>query len=171
MFLTIMRFSYRKATRTSRMRSVVIILLCVVAFIENIYVLVTATVTYAWQLIRPIIFVLFLRSIRETFMRILVMIKKTKAVFILLLLLLIFYSWIGCFLFTNLVEGEEYFNSFHDALWNMLVLLTTANYPDVMMPSYRYSRAFCLYFISFLCISLFFLLNLMLAVFYNNYRQ
>ena len=46
---------------------------------------------------------------------------------------------------------------------HMLVLLTTANYPDVMMPAYNASRPSVLFFVSFLLVGLFFCMNLVLA--------
>ena len=53
----------------------------------------------------------------------------------------------------------------------MLILLTTANYPDVMMPAYAQSHWYCIFFILYLLLGLFFLFNLVLAVFYNNYSN
>lgn len=50
-------------------------------------------------------------------------------------------------------------------LW---ICVTTANYPDVMMPSYNESRLTALYFISFMVISFFYLMNLILAVTVNS---
>ena len=38
-----------------------------------------------------------------------------------------------------------------------------------MMPAYKVSRLYVLFFIAFLVIGLFFLMNMLLAVFYNNY--
>lgn len=52
----------------------------------------------------------------------------------------------------------------------MLVLLTTANYPDVMLPSYSQNRWCCWFFIVYIVLGVFYLMNLLLAIFYNNYR-
>lgn len=52
----------------------------------------------------------------------------------------------------------------------MLVLLTTANYPDIMLPAYAQSRLYSIFFIAYLLFGLFFLFNLVLAVFYNKYK-
>jgi hypothetical protein len=66
-------------------------------------------------------------------------------------------------------EAYEEFGSLRDAGWNLLVLLTTANFPDVMIPVYKEHRVYCLFFIAFLVVGLFFLMNLLLAVAYNSY--
>ncbi len=53
----------------------------------------------------------------------------------------------------------------------MLVLLTTANFPDIMLPAYEQSRIYALFFISYLLFGLFLILNLLMAVYYNNYKR
>ena len=76
---------------------------------------------------------------------------------VLITLLLVIYSTVGLLLFRNTQEGHEYFPDFSSAMVHMLVLLTTANYPDVMMPAYNASRPSVLFFVSFLLVGLFFL--------------
>jgi len=51
----------------------------------------------------------------------------------------------------------------------MFVLLTTSNFPDVMLPAYGKNRLDCLFFIFYLVVGLFLLMNLLLAIFYSNY--
>lgn len=52
----------------------------------------------------------------------------------------------------------------------MFVLLTTSNYPDIMLPSYKVSGYMCFFFILFLVVGLFILMNLLLAIFYSDYQ-
>ena len=52
----------------------------------------------------------------------------------------------------------------------MLVLLTTANFPDVMLPAYEYNYVYCVFFITFLIIGVYFLSNLMLANVYMHFK-
>ena len=62
------------------------------------------------------------------------------------------------------------FDTFGNTCWHMLVTLTTANFPDVMMYGYTQYRWTSLFFVLYLIIGLFFLLNLLLAVFCNYYN-
>ena len=68
------------------------------------------------------------------------------------------------------LEGYKYFRTVTDALVSLIVLLTTANHPDVMMPIYQYNRFASLYFILFLLIGMYLILNLLIAVIYSQFR-
>ncbi len=53
----------------------------------------------------------------------------------------------------------------------MFVLLTTANYPDVMMPTYMENGYTVAFFIIYLFFGLFLLMNMLLAIFYAHYQE
>ena len=48
---------------------------------------------------------------------------------------------------------------FFEAQWELLVLLTTANFPAVMLPAYSRNRAYAAFFVTYVCFGVFFLLN------------
>ena len=68
------------------------------------------------------------------------------------------------------LESQKYFKNIFDALTSLLVLLTTDNHPDVMIPIYQFNRFSSLYFILFLGLGAFIILNLLIAVTYNQFR-
>lgn len=51
----------------------------------------------------------------------------------------------------------------------MLILLTTSNFPNIMLEAYYKNPLQCIYFIIYLFIGLFFFMNLLLAIVYQGY--
>ena len=107
-------------------------------------------------MLRPLLFVCLSQSMRGALMTLLRTLPSVMDSVVLITLLLTVYSTVGVLLFRNTEEGQLYFPSFSDAMVSMLVLLTTANYPDVMMPTYDKNRISVLFFSSFLVVGLFF---------------
>jgi two pore calcium channel protein 1 len=53
---------------------------------------------------------------------------------------------------------------------NLFVLVTTANYPDVMMPAFSFTKAAPIFFTIFLLIGLYAIFNIFLAFVYGFYQ-
>ncbi|XP_034946569.1 two pore calcium channel protein 1-like isoform X2 [Chelonus insularis] len=96
----------------------------------------------------------FIRQILQTLPPILDMLG-------LLLFFIIVYMVLGYFMFS---ETNRNFATLQDSFVSLFVLLTTANFPDVMMPSFSRSKWYAIYFVSYLCMMLYVMMNLMLAV-------
>nr|XP_023012709.1 two pore calcium channel protein 1-like isoform X1 [Leptinotarsa decemlineata] len=86
----------------------------------------------------------------------------------LLLFFICSYALLGYFLFSG-HKTNLYFQTLGDSFVSMFVLLTTANFPDVMMPSYSISKWTAVFFISYISTVLYVLMNLMLAVVYETF--
>ncbi|KAB1256904.1 Two pore calcium channel protein 1 [Camelus dromedarius] len=69
------------------------------------------------------------------------------------------------------VEGSPYFTNILDIAFELYVLVTTANSPDVMMPAYEFNWWYSLYFITYIIINTYIFMSVFLAVVYNNYRK
>ena len=89
--------------------------------------------------------------------------------FALVFFVMLIYSVFGFYLFGEVDPG--YFGSLKTSFVSLFVLLTTANYPDVMMKSYDDSRWAAIFFITYLAVNLYFLMNLMLAVVYDAFTR
>merc|ERR1719318_227337 len=91
----------------------------------------------------------------------------------LMMFMITIYSVLGFYLLgpTANSPGSPFFQSLTDSMVNLFVLLTTANFPDIMMPSYNENMAYTIFFISYLSINLYFLMNLMLTVVYKTFAD
>ena len=87
-----------------------------------------------------------------------------------IIIFILYFGWLGERLFRGTVEGVEYFSDFPTSCWSLLVLLTTANFPDVMLPAYQENRFYAFFFVTYLVLGLYLFMNLLLAIFYSNYK-
>ncbi|XP_061563786.1 two pore channel protein 2 [Cololabis saira] len=107
-------------------------------------------------------------------------IKRTlpeiASVILLLALHLCLFTMIGMLLFAKTDDPEKnkewelHFRDLPSSLTSLLVLLTTANNPDVMIPAYSLNRAYSIFFIAFSVIGTYCLMNLLTAIIYNQFR-
>jgi hypothetical protein len=91
------------------------------------------------------------------------------SILFLLFVVILFYGWIGVVAFYDSPEGADSFSNLVEAMWTLWICVTTANYPDVMMASYNQSRWTVLYFVSFMMVTFFFMMNIILASVVNSY--
>lgn len=81
---------------------------------------------------------------------------------------LLVFAWAGTLFFQDTDEGRQYFPTLPEAAWSLLIALTTANFPDVMMPAYISWRGAVIFFATFELVGTLFLLNLITAVVYKE---
>ena len=133
------------------------------------------TLTFFNPLLRPLLFAAMsvrTRRALATFFRVLPSLGDWSA---LLLLLLAFYALLGVCIFgpPDPLLGDDgvYFHTLPRALLSLVVLITTANFPDVMLSAYSASRASVIFFATFLLMGTFFLLNMFLAEIVVHYKR
>ena len=126
---------------------------------------------YLNAFIRPVLFSLTIRSVKSFWRRYLLVIKGSAPMVLFIVIYVFYFAWMGSRLFAGTIEGVETFSNLNDSFFYMFVLLTTSNYPDVMLPSYGQQRRYAAFFIVYLVIGLFLLMNLLLAIFYSAYQE
>ncbi|XP_006640532.1 two pore channel protein 1 isoform X1 [Lepisosteus oculatus] len=141
-------------------------------FVEAIVVLVRQTshmrVTRA---LRPIFLVdcRYCGAVRRNLRQIFQSLPPFIDILLLLLFFMVIFSILGFYLFSQ-NTSDPYFNTLENSIVSLFVLLTTANFPDVMMPAYSRNRWSCIFFIVYLSIELYFIMNLLLAVVFDTFN-
>lgn len=121
--------------------------------------------------IRVFLFVLNIRELRDGVLVLAGMLGTYLNVMALSLLFLLFSSWVAYVMFEDTLQGKTIFTSYGATLYQMLILFTTSNNPSVWVPAYKASRWYCLFFVLYVLLGVYFVTNLILAVVYDSFKN
>ncbi|NXG52704.1 TPC1 protein, partial [Psilopogon haemacephalus] len=145
-----------------------------VQFIEAIVVLVRQTSHVRITRALRCIFLVDCRycgAVRRNLRQIFQSLPPFIDILLLLLFFMVIFAILGEFYLWQVNFSFQYFNTLENSLVNLFVLLTTSNFPDVMMPSYARNPWSCVFFIVYLSIELYFIMNLLLAVVFDTFND
>ncbi|VFQ61811.1 unnamed protein product [Cuscuta campestris] len=139
------------------------------------YVLALARIYYlpfrAAPYLRVAFFILNIRELRDCIYILAGMSRTYLNVMVLSLLFLLFSSWLGYVIFEDTLQGKTIFTSYGTTLYQMFVLFTTSNNPDAWIAAYKDSRWYCLFFVLYVPLGVYFVTNLILAVVYDSFKS
>ncbi|XP_077460818.1 two pore segment channel 3 isoform X6 [Stigmatopora argus] len=115
------------------------------------------------------------RQLRRAFRSIRNALPQIFSVFLLFIFSILIFSLMALKLFgkrgLKTADGAPYFSNYADAVFDLYVLVTTANSPDVMMPAYNAGSAFVIFFIVYILVNTYIFMSVFLAVVFNNYKK
>ncbi|CAE7869953.1 TPC1 [Symbiodinium microadriaticum] len=122
------------------------------------------------RLCRPLIYISSRKTVRSTISRLWLSFLDFWEVLAALAACILVFAWMGVIIFSRSDEGVDFFRNWPVALSSLWILFTTANFPDVMVPSYTDTRATFMFFLLYLVVSLYLLNNILLAAAYDAYK-
>lgn len=162
-------------------KNICIIVILVLTLVDMIiYGALKATNCFAvrWsRVLRPLLLVNITegRQLRRAFRSIRNALPQIFYVFLLFMFSVLIFSLMALKLLgkrgLKTIDGQPYFTNYLEIVFDLYVLVTTANSPDVMMPAYNTSFVFAIFFILYILINTYIFMSVFLAVVYNNYKK
>ena len=115
--------------------------------------------------LRPIIIILLNRGLRLIWRNIGIILYQTRIVSFLIFYVMIIFGVLGYFLFGDI---SEEFETVPESIYSLFILLSTCNFPDVMLNTFtnQNKRNFFFFFV-YICINYFILFTLLKTLLYK----
>lgn len=134
------RNAYRDHDESSRYSWLVLRILSFISIADILicFIFTDDRYNYPWlaAMIRPLYLIVSIRLLREYVKRYLQVIQDSLPMVLFTVVYILYFAWMGQRLFSGTLEGVQYFDNFGNSFFNMLVLMTTSNFPDIMLPAY-----------------------------------
>ena len=173
-YLTFYRFyklSWRKMTKKGNARNYALVAILVLSTIDHILGLYYKYNAIISLFIRPLVVYIFFSAVRSNLWLIVQSIKDTLMILATILCYVLFFALLSHYLFRNNFEGIAVFKNLEESYYQLVILLTTANFPDVMLPAYEKHYLYSIFFVAYLVLGLYFLLNILLANVFSMYKS
>ena len=138
------------------------------SFVDLVFSLCVGKFPIVNFILRPFIYIFMIRRLRMNWASILKVIWKTKRAYFVLFVNMTTFSMIGYILFKK-VKGI--FDSFGESFLQLYILLSTCNFPDIMLNAMELSKFAILFFIIYISINYFILLSYLKTLYTNKYYE
>lgn len=114
------------------------------------------------RILRPILLIFAWHDLKRYSGLVLISFFHSIPLLLLMFTIILVFAAVGHILFSS-IQGYTAFTSIRSSIVSLFVLLTTANFPDVMMGAYDKNYFYSFYFIVFCSLTTFLFVNLLLA--------
>ena len=120
-------------------------------------------------MLRPFVVINFFRTMRFNTKEFAHDLKASFIILVTIVFWIFYYAMLGFYLFRYTFEGATNFLELGMSMSSIYTALTTANFPDVGLPAYQRNYFTMLFFISFMLVGLYLLLNILLASVFSKF--
>jgi len=138
---------------------------------DDIKALITFSYPLINYLLRPVVCIIFFSQLRSNLKSVALDLKDSIVVLFCIFAYIMYFAAVGMFIFDGTQTGFTSFSSLGDSFYSLIILITTSNFPDIMLYAYAESTVYVLFFVIFVLFGVFFLLNLLLGVIFDNYKR
>ena len=118
--------------------------------------------------LRPFIYIYLIRRLRLNWISILKVLWETKKAYLALFINMVTFSIIGYNLFK---KDFGFFESFTETFLQLYILLSTCNFPDIMIEAMEFSKFAIAYFVIYISINYFILLSFLKTLYTTKYYE
>mmetsp|Transcript_10337 Transcript_10337/g.29028 ORF Transcript_10337/g.29028 Transcript_10337/m.29028 type:complete len:780 (+) Transcript_10337:168-2507(+) len=153
-------------------RDYILILLLLFGITDNIISLALLTIREypLAQLAIPFIVAFSSQTVVNMLQYLVITAGKTGAIGAVVMGFILVWSWLGYMIFLDTPQDVE-FGSYWGAVLDMMVLATTSNHPDVLLPAFYDNRWSYFYFLPFIVLTLWCLLLLLTIIMYDRFKE
>ena len=119
-------------------------------------------------LFRPFIYIFLIRRIRRNWISLLKVLWKTKMAYLALFINMFTFSSIGYALFK---KEYGFFETFSESFLQLYILLSTCNFPDIMLEAMEFSKFAIIYFFIYISINYFIILSYLQTLYTTQYNE
>jgi len=126
------------------------------------------------RLLRPYFLIERGRVLRQLMTAVMYTIPKVMEVVVLIGFNIVIFGIFGFYLFSERglrLGNNPNFVNLETSCWSLVVLMSTANFPDVMMASYSYSNWTAIFFVLYLLTALYLLFQIILAAVFSRFQD
>lgn len=143
----------------------ILFILLIISFFEILICLSLQVYPLISFVLKGFIIILLVRHLRFSWINNAQILYKTKTVFLLIFLNILTFGLIGKILFNK----SEDFKTLVNSMYSLYVLLSTCNFPDVMLNTFEVSKLSVFYFGFYITVNLYILISLLKALFFSIY--
>ena len=176
--LKIVHFRLKKMSLITKINRYIILQYIIFGIIFVCFIDIALGMIFNWFplinfFLRGILIILLIKSQRNIWSIVLRIFYQTRVLTFLIFCVMIFFGIVGYFLFSKDTDKENKDSSFNGiikSIYSLFILLSTCNFPDVMLETFTDTNKFSFfYFLLYLAINYFILFTLLKTLYYSEF--